>query len=120
MDLHSHQMKPFKFLTKTNPIQPPGNMYLMFNMDDALINVIRWRQYHNIEILSDSGTELSMVNVPIVNCWLRIVGWRNYTNTQSPMVEINYSVIEINTIARNFVFRMNETEFIRRIDITRI
>ncbi len=110
----------FKFFQKPKPIQPPGNMYLMFNMDDALINVIRWRQYHNIEILSDSGTELSMVNVPIVNCWLRIVGWRNYTNTQSPMVEINYSVIEINTIARNFVFRMEEQEFQRRIDITGI
>ena len=111
----------FKFLTNNKPIQPPGNMYLMFNMDDALINVIRWLQYHNIEILSDSGTELSMVNVPINNCWLRITGWRTWnTNTPSPTVEINYSVIEINTTARNFVFRMNENEFLRRIDITGI
>ena len=110
----------FKFFQKPKPIQPPGNMYLMFNMDDALINVIRWLQYHNIEILSDSGTELSMVNVPINNCWLRIVDWRNYTNTPSPTVEINYSVIEINTRAMNFVFRMNENEFLRRIDITGI
>jgi hypothetical protein len=29
-------------------------------------------------------------------------------------------VIEINTTARNFVFRMNENEFLRRIDITGI
>jgi len=35
----------FKFFQKPTPIQPPGNMYLMFNMDDALINVIRWLQY---------------------------------------------------------------------------
>jgi hypothetical protein len=29
-------------------------------------------------------------------------------------------VIEINTTARNFTFRMNESEFLRRIDITGI
>ena len=110
----------FKFLTNNKPIQPPGNMYLMFNMDDALINVIRWKQYHNIEILSDVGTELAMVNVPI-NGWLRITGWRNWNrNSPSPTVEINYSVIEINTTARNFVFRMDESEFLRRIDISGI
>jgi hypothetical protein len=72
-------------------------------------------------MLSDFGTELSMVNVPINNCRLRITGWRNWDlNSQSPMVEINYSVIEINTTARNFVFRMEEQEFLRRIDITGI
>jgi hypothetical protein len=109
----------FKFFQKPIPIQPPGNMYLMFNMDDALINVIRWLQYHNIEMLSDFGTELSMVNVPINNCRLRITGWRNWDlNSLSPTVEINYSVIEINTRAMNFVFRMEEQEFQRRIDIT--
>ena len=117
----------FKFFQKPKPIQPPGNMYLMFNMDDALINVIRWKQYHNIELLSDVGTvfsdvgtELAMVNVPI-NGWLRITGWRNWNrNSPSPTVEINYSVIEINTRAMNFVFRMDESEFLRRIDITGI
>ena len=110
----------FKFLTNNKPIQPSGNMYLVFNMDDALINVIRWKQYHNIEILSDVGTELAMVNVPIVNCWLRITGWSKFADTQSTMIEINYSVIEINTRAMNFVFRMEESEFLRRIDITGI
>ena len=111
----------FKFLTNNKPIQPPDNFYLMFNMDDALINVIRWKQYHNIEILSDVGTELAMVNVPIVNCWLRITGWKNWDlNSPSPTVEINYSVIETNTRAMNFVFRMEEQEFQRRIDITGI
>ena len=111
----------FKFFQKPTPTQPSGNMYLMFNMDDALINVIRWRQYHNVmEIFSDVGTELSIVNVPINDCWLRITRWRKYTNTQSPMVEINYSVIEVNTTARDFVFRMEEQEFLRRIDMTGI
>ena len=70
----------FKFLTNNKSIQPSGNMYLMFNMDDALINVIRWLQYHNIEMLSGVGTELSMVNVPVANCYMRILCWRNYTN----------------------------------------
>jgi hypothetical protein len=110
----------FKFFQKPKSIQPPGNSYLMFNMDDALINVIRWKQYHNIEILDGGDTELAIVNVPI-NGWMRITGWRNWNrNSLSPTVEINYSVIEINTTARNFVFRMNENEFLRRIDITGI
>jgi hypothetical protein len=111
----------FKFFQKPKPIQPPGNMYLMFNMDDALINVIRWRQYHNNDMIRSGDTELSMVNVPINNCRLRITGWRNWDlNSLSPTVEINYSVIEINTTARNFTFRMEEQEFLRRIDITGI
>ena len=112
----------FKFFQKPKLTQPPGNFYLMFNMDDALINVIRWKQYHNIEIIGSASadTQLAMVNVPI-NGWLRITGWRNWNrNSPSPTVEINYSVIEINTTARNFVFRMNESEFLRRIDITGI
>ena len=110
----------FKFLTNNKSIQPPGNMYLMFNMDDALINVIRWKQYHNIEILSDVGTELAMVNVPINNCWLRIIGWRNFTNIQPSMIEIDYRVFEINTTPINFTLMMEETEFQRRVDITGI
>jgi len=110
----------FKFFQKPKPIQPPGNMYLMFNMDDALINVIRWKQYHNIDILSNVGTELAMVNIPIVNCWLTILSWRRYDSNEPHMVEINYSVMEVNTTARIYTFRMNETEFVRRIDITGI
>jgi hypothetical protein len=36
------------------------------------------------------------------------------------MIEINYRVIELNNQGRDFTFRMNETEFLRRIDITRL
>jgi hypothetical protein len=111
-------MKPFKFLSKTNPIQPPGNMYLMFNMDDALINVIRWLQYHNWEILN-SETYMSQVNVPINNCFIRITSWRRHVNPPI-RVQIRYSVFEANTFSRNFTFIMNEEEFLRRIDITGI
>ena len=114
-------MQNFKFLSKTNPI-PPGNMYLMFNMDDALINVIRWRQYHNIHMINSSDTELTVINVPIVNCWLRILSF-SYLNpftTNGDMIEIHYRVIELNNRGRDFIFRMNQQEFIRRIDITGI
>jgi hypothetical protein len=113
-------MMDFKFFQKPKPIpiQPSDNMYLMFNMDDALINVIRWKQYHNIDILSGIGTELAMVNIPIVNCWLTILSWVRNDSNEPHMVEINYSVMEANTTARNYTFRMDETEFIRRIDIT--
>jgi hypothetical protein len=107
----------FKFLTNNKPIQPPGNMYLMFNMDDALINVIRWLQYHNWEILN-SDTYMYQVNVPINNCFIRITNWRRYDDVGA--VEIDYKVIEANTFSRNFTFIMNEEEFLRRIDITGI
>jgi hypothetical protein len=111
----------FKFFQKPKPIQPPGNMYLMFNMDDAAINVIRWRQYHNIHMINSSDTELTAVNVPIVNCWLRILSF-SYLNptTNGDMIEIHYRVIELNNIGTDFIFRMNQQEFIRRIDITGI
>ena len=108
----------FKFFQKPKLTQPPGNFYLMFNMDDALINVIRWKQYHNIEILDGGDTELAMVNVPI-NGWMRIIHWRRH-NVPICSVEIDYRVIEVNAPSRNFTFKMNENEFLRRIDITGI
>ena len=107
----------FKFLTNNKPIQPPDNFYLMFNMDDALINVIRWLQYHNWEILN-SDTYMSQVNVPINNCFIRITNWRRYDDVGA--VEIDYKVIEANTRPIDFTFRMEEQEFQRRIDITGI
>jgi len=112
----------FKFFQKPKPIQPPGNMYLMFNMDDAIINVIRWRQYHNIHMINSSDTELTAVNVPIVNCWLRILSFSylNPLTTNEDMIEIHYRVIELNNRGRDFIFRMNQQEFLRRIDITGI
>jgi hypothetical protein len=110
----------FKFFQKPKLTQPPGNFYLMFNMDDALINVIRWKQYHNIEIIGSASadTQLAMVNVPI-NGWLRIIHWRRH-NVPICSVEIDYRVIEVNAPSRNFTFKMNENEFLRRIDITGI
>ena len=115
-------MKPFKFFQKPKPIQSPGNMYLMFNMDDAIIDVIRWRQYHNIHMINSSDTELTAVNVPIVNCWLRILSFSylNPVTTNGDMIEIHYRVIELNNRGRDFIFRMDQQEFLRRIDITGI
>ena len=107
----------FKFFQKPTPIQTTGNMYLMFNMDDALINVIRWRQYHNYDLLRGNDTELSTVNVPISNCWMRILTWRNYTNTNPEMIEIDYRIFEANTTSRNYTLRMETSELLRRIDI---
>ena len=113
----------FKFFQKPKPIQPPDNMYLMFNMDDALINVIRWRQYHNYDMLRSGDTELSMVNVPVANCYMRILNWGRYDRLLTDdgnMIEINYRVMELNNGGRDFTFKMNENEFLRRIDITGI
>ena len=90
--------------------------------DDAIINVIRWRQYHNIHMINSSDTELTAVNVPIVNCWLRILSFSylNPLTTNEDMIEIHYRVIELNNRGRDFIFRMNQQEFLRRIDITGI
>jgi hypothetical protein len=88
-------------------------------MDDALINVIRWKQYFNIDMINSDDTELSMVNVPINNCFIRITSWRRHINPPI-RVQIRYSVIEANTFSRNYTFIMNEEEFLRRIDITGI
>jgi hypothetical protein len=104
----------FKFLTNNRPTQPTGNVYLMFNMDDALINVIRWLQYHNWVIIN-SETYMSQVNVPIVNCFIRITSWRRYSNVGA--IEIDYKVIEANNTPMDFTLRMGEIEFQRRIDI---
>ena len=108
-------MNPFKFFQKPKPV----NTYLSFDMDKTLINVLKYIQYHN-QSITNNDINMLLVGVPINNCWLRITGWSKFADTQSPMIEINYSVIEINTRAMNFVFRMEESEFLRRIDITGI
>jgi hypothetical protein len=36
------------------------------------------------------------------------------------MIEINYRVMELNNGGRDFTFKMEEQEFLRRIDITGI
>ena len=109
----------FKFFQKPKPAQPPGNMYLMFNMDDVLINVLRWKQFHNIETLNND-TLLENVNVPINNCWLRVLNWRTSHNVNPEMIEIDYRIFETNNMPINFTMRMEVIELLRRIDITGI
>jgi hypothetical protein len=108
-------MKPFKFLEIPKTYE---NRYLMFNMDDALINVLRWKKYHNMEALNND-TYLHDVNVPI-NGYLRILDWRTSTNVIPEIIELDYRVIELNTTPINFTCRMEVSEFIRRIDISGI
>jgi len=85
-------------------------------MDEVLIHVLRYKQIHNHAILHND-TPFGSVNVPI-NGWVRILNWRNYTNINPEMIEIDYSVIEINTISRNYTARMETSELLRRIEIT--
>jgi hypothetical protein len=44
----------------------------------------------------------------------------NPLTTNEDMIEIHYRVIELNNRGTDFIFRMNQQEFIRRIDITGI
>jgi hypothetical protein len=48
---------------------------------------------------------------------MRILTWRNYTNTNPEMIEIDYRIFEANTTSRNYTLRMETSELLRRIDI---
>lgn len=105
----------FKFFQKPNP---KGNTYLSFNMDEILIVVLRYKQFHNVSIIG-IDTPFDVVNVPI-NGFMRINGWRSYDLNVPHMIEIDYSVIETNTTSRNYTFRMASDEFLSRFDTTRV
>jgi hypothetical protein len=73
-------------------------------MDEVLIHVLRYKQIHNQEI---------------INCWMRILTWRNYTNTNPEMIEIDYRIFETNNMPRNYTYRETTDELLRRLNITR-
>jgi hypothetical protein len=106
-------MKSFKFLTQP---KSADNMYLCYHMDEVLIHVIRYKQYHNVSIIG-IDTPFNVVNVPI-NGFMRINTWRNYDLNIPQMIEIDYSVIETNTISRNYTYRETTDELLRRLNIT--
>ena len=109
------QTMDFKFFQKP---KPKGNIYLSFNMDQILIVVLRYKQFHNFSIIGND-TFFDVVNVPI-NGFMRINTWRNYDLNVPHMIEIDYSVIETNTTARQYTFRMETDEFLSLIDTTRV
>lgn len=105
----------FKFFQKS---KLKGNTYLSFDMDEILIVVLRYKQFHNVSIIG-IDTPFDVVNVPI-NGFMRINNWRNYDLNVPQMIEIDYSVIETNTTSRHYTYRMETDEFLRRFDITRV
>lgn len=107
----------FKFFQKD--ITSIGNTYLGFDMDDTLINVLRYKQLHNLEIVNDNDIDVQHVGVPISNCFMRILTWRNYTDVNPEMIEIDYRIFESNTTPTNFTLRMETLEFLRRVEVNR-
>lgn len=107
-------VKEFKFFQKEKV--PPQNLYLGFDMDEVLINVIRYRGHHNMELLDGSDTLLSNVGVPINNCWLRILTFRTITELRPEMIEIRYRIFETNNNPINFSARMRTVDFLRRVE----
>ena len=105
----------FKFFQKPKPKE---NMYLCYHMDEVLIHVLRYKQFHNVSIIG-IDTPFDVVNVPI-NGFMRINNWRSYDLNVPHMVEIDYSVIETNTTSRNYTYRASSDEFLSRFDTTRI
>jgi hypothetical protein len=107
-------VKEFKFFQKEKV--PPQNLYLGFDMDEVLINVIRYRHHYNMEILNDSDTLVANVGVPIDNCWLRILTFRTLTNMRPEMLEIRYRVFETNNNPLNFTARIRTVDFLTRME----
>ena len=107
-------MREFKFFQKEKVL--PQNLYLGFDMDEVLINVIRYKHHHNIEVLNNSDTLLANVGVPINNCWLRILTFRTLTNMRPEMLEIRYRVFEANNTPLNFTASMRTVDFLRRME----
>ncbi len=110
--------RPFKFFQK--PRWVGGNYHLDFDMDMALINVLRYKRMLNLDFVNSSDTNLSNVNVPIDNCWLRVLTWRTSQNVIPEIIEIDYRIFETNNTPINFTMRMEVNELLRRIDISRI
>jgi len=109
-------MREFKFFHKP---KPAGNIYLTFDMDEVLIRVLRYKQMLNLDIINSSDTNLSNVNIPIDNCWMRIITWRTIDNVNPLMIEIDYRIFETNNIPRDYTYRGVTSELLSRIEITR-
>lgn len=106
-------MNTFKFFQKH--IEPSNNVYLTFNMDDVLINVLRYKQHRNVTIIG-IDTSFNEVNVPI-DGFMRILTWRTIDNVNPTMIEIDYSVVVTNRTSINYTYRMEVRELLRRIEI---
>ena len=107
-------MTPFKFLQKNITITS-GNFYIGFNMDMALVNVLRYKQIHNLDIINSSDINLQNVGLPISDCWLRILTWRSYPYLQPERIEIDYRIFVTNTTPINFTASMETEELLRLI-----
>jgi hypothetical protein len=107
-------VREFKFFQKEKV--PPQNLYLGFDMDEVLINVIKYKQHHNIEVLNNSDILVANVGVPINNCWLRILTFRTLTNMRPEMLEIRYRVFEANNTPLNFTASMRTVDFLTRME----
>ena len=109
-------MKSFKFFQKKK-IQST-NRYIDFDMDECVINVLKYKQYHNHEIVNNP-TLLTEINVPIANTWLTITTWRNYQPIYplSERIEVDYTLSGVATTPIHFTLRMDTEELLNRIRI---
>lgn len=104
---------PFKFFQK--PRRIGGNYYLDFDMDISLVNVLRYIRHRN-ELIINNDVALTNVGVPIDNCWMRILTWRNFTSRRPERIEIDYRIIEINNMGRDFTVSIETEELLRLIN----
>jgi len=102
----------FKFFQKQRP-QQSRNRFLDFDMDKILIIVLRYKLIYNLPIIGQT-TSFQLINIPI-NGWLEINTWINYDRQIPEMIEIDYSIVELNTMPIRFTFRMETTMLLEQI-----
>lgn len=114
-------MKCFKFFQK--PYIGSRNRYIDFDMDECVIQVLRYKQYNNEQIIN-TPTLFYNINVPISDSWITITTWRNIQPTYPlpERIEIDYTIYthRLEVVPINFTLRMDTEELLNRIQIERV
>lgn len=121
-------MKSFKFLSSRNRGIHSSNELFGFDMDEALMSVIKYKQQHNQQILNWK-TSLHGVNVPIDNAYIEITHWETILPSPEPgedyilfykpeVLHIHYKVEDtIRTYSHNFIMKIDQPEFLTRLGV---
>ena len=104
-------MKEFKFFQKP---KPEPNILWNLDMDRCLIAVINYKISRDIS-LQHGDTELSQVNFPVRNCWLRVDRVSNWGSGDLEMVSIDYQLFELNNTAYRFTYTTELSTLMNRL-----
>ena len=96
------------------------NYFMGFSMDDCLLAVLRYKIDRNLPL--DGDTDLSQVNRPFMNVFLRIVNTRRWGSgtTGFEMTEIDYTIIEVNNQSYNYTYRTTTDQLMYTLTYDRL